>query len=262
MTKEPLERGRRGVRVTPAGRALARHARTVEEQIERLRGELGDYARGVRGRVRLLANTAATSELLPEALGAFLTACPNVDVALEERQSQAIVQAVAGGEADVGVVADTVGLGELETFPLRVDRLVLVTGREHPLGARRRVGFAEALEEPFVRLGEGSALEEHLGGHAAGIGKRPAYRVRGRSFEAICRMVARGVGVAVIPETAARRCQRTTAIRRVPLAEAWALRRLTVGVRRFAELPAHARRLVEALRAGAPGLPRGARAGG
>lgn len=244
-----LERGRRGVRTTPAGRALVEHARAVQQQMERLRAELGDYARGLRGHVRLFANTAAASEFLPEPLSAFLLSHPNVDVDLEEEQSANIVQAVAEGRADVGIVADTVALGELETFPFRVDRLVLVTAPGHPLATRRRVAFTETLDEPFVGLGEGSALQDHLATHAARLGRRPSYRVRVRNFDAICRMVSRGVGVGVIPEAAAQRCQRSTPIRRVRLAEPWALRRLTLCVRRFADLPSHTRQLVEALRA-------------
>jgi DNA-binding transcriptional LysR family regulator len=69
-----LERNRRGVRLTPAGSALAHHARVVTQQLERMRGELTEYARGLRGQVRLLSNTAATAEFLPAVLGVFLSA--------------------------------------------------------------------------------------------------------------------------------------------------------------------------------------------
>jgi molybdate transport repressor ModE-like protein len=56
-----LERGHRGVELTPAGRTLLHHARLVTGQMERMRGELGEYARGLKGHVRLLANTAAAA---------------------------------------------------------------------------------------------------------------------------------------------------------------------------------------------------------
>ena len=82
-----LERGRRGVEPTPAGRTLLHHARLVTGQMERMRGELGEYARGLKGHVRLLANTAAAAEYLPEILAAFLAANPSVDVDLDERPS-------------------------------------------------------------------------------------------------------------------------------------------------------------------------------
>src|SRR5260370_15711869 len=72
-----LERGRRGVRPTPAGRTLLHHARVVTQQIERMRGELSGYAGGLKGYVRLLANTSALSEFLPEVLNGFLATFPN-----------------------------------------------------------------------------------------------------------------------------------------------------------------------------------------
>src|ERR1700739_571053 len=68
-----LERHRRGVRATPAGTALVHHAQLVSQQLERMRGELSEYADGLRGRVRLFANTTATTEFLPAALGVFLS---------------------------------------------------------------------------------------------------------------------------------------------------------------------------------------------
>ena len=243
-----LERGRRGVRPTPAGLALAHHARLVLQQVERMRGDLGDYARGLKAHVRLLSNTAALTEFLPEALGAFLTAHPHIDIDLEERLSAEIVAAVAEGRAEIGIVADTVDLGDLETFPFRVDRMVLVTARGHRLAGRREIGFAEVLDEPFVGLGEGSALQDYLAGHAARLGRRPRYRVRLRSFDAVCRMVERGVGVGVVPQSAARRC-RAMAIRRVRLKDLWATRHLTICVRRFGELSAPAQMLVDEIKA-------------
>ena len=245
-----LERDRRGAKPTAAGHALVHHARVVLAQLERMRGELGEYARGLKGHVRLLSNTAALNEYLPEALAAFLAAHPNVDVDLEERPSAEIVRAIEKGIGDVGIVADSVDLGSLETFPFHPDRLVLVTSRGHPLGRRRSVALSEALDFDFVGLAEESALPLHLEGHAARAGKRFRYRVRVRSFEGVCRMAERGVGVGVVPETAAARCAQVMALRRVRLTDAWATRQLMLCVRRFDALPLHGRKMVEMLRAG------------
>ncbi|WNG42464.1 LysR family transcriptional regulator [Archangium violaceum] len=244
-----LERERRGVRPTPAGRTLVHHARTVLEQLERMRGELGEYAHGLKGHVRLMANTSAMTEFLPEALSAFLADHPNVNVDLEERLSYDIVRAVAEGLADVGIVSDSVELAGLETFPFRMDRLVLVTPRAHPLAAHRELRFAEVLDHEFIGLATGSALQDYLSEHAARAGRRLKFRVRLRSFDAICRLVERGIGIGVVPETAARRCQKSMGIRGLRLTDAWAQRRLTLCVRRFAELPVHAQQLVQRLRA-------------
>jgi DNA-binding transcriptional LysR family regulator len=244
-----LERGRRGVEPTPAGRTLLHHARLVTGQVERMRGELGEYARGLKGHVRLLANTAAAAEFLPEILAAFLAANPSVDVDLDERPSPEVAQAVAEGLAEVGIAADHVNLSGLAVMPFRTDRLTLVVPRGHPLADRGRVAFAEALGSEFVGLSGDSALGAHLAGHAARTGALMRTRVRVRGLDAACRMVALGAGVAVVPEAAARRWKGEGALALVPLEDPWAERRLVVVVRRLDALPSHARRLAEHLAA-------------
>ena len=243
-----LTRNRRGVETTAAGRTLVHHARVVLQQMDRMRGELGEYARGLKGYVRLLSNTAAMTEFLPETLSAFLAAHPEVDVDLEELVSHEIVEAIAQGRADIGIVSDAVDLSGLETFPFRHDRLVLVTARDHPLAERRELAFVETLQEDFVGLTGDNALQAYLAGHAARAGHRLKYRVRLRSFDAVCRMVERNVGVGVIPEHAAIRLQRSMGIRRVRLTDAWATRLLRICVRHFDDLPVFARQLIEHLR--------------
>jgi DNA-binding transcriptional LysR family regulator len=201
--------------------------------------------------VRVFSNTAATQEFLPPVLGPFLANHPHVDVALEERPSTEIVRGVAGGLADIGIVADAVDPAiELETFPFAEDRLVLVTPARHLLAKRRRLAFQDALPYDFIGLPAGSALQEHLDGHAARAGHRLKLRVRVPGFDAICRVVESGIGVAVVSRTAALRCRRSSAIRIVPLTDAWALRHLRICVKSLRALPAHAQSLVEHLRFG------------
>ena len=243
-----LTRNRRGVETTAAGRTLVHHARVVLQQMDRMRGELGEYARGLKGYVRLLSNTAAMTEFLPETLSAFLAVHPEVDIDLEELVSHEIVEAIAQGRADIGIVNDAVDLSGLETFPFRHDRIVLVTARDHPLAERRELAFVETLQEDFVGLTGDNALQAYLAGHAARAGHRLKYRVRLRSFDAVCRMVERNVGVGVIPEHAAIRLQRSMGIRRVRLTDAWATRLLRICVRHFDDLPVFARQLIEHLR--------------
>lgn len=250
-----LQRFRRGVRPTPAGIAVAHHARAVLDQLERMRGELDQYAHGLKGLVRLLSNTAALTEFLPDVLGAFLEGHPNVDVEVEERQSYEIVPAIAQGRADVGVVADAVDLGSLQSFPFRDDRLVVVAPHGHRVARRRSVAFAEIARDDFVGMGTAgaaSALHAHVLQHAERAGRSLRFRVRLGTFDAVCRLVERGVGISVVPETAARRFEQTMKIHVVPLEDAWAVRRLSIVVRDVNELPAHARQLVDALRRAPP----------
>ena len=242
-----LLRSRLGVQPTEAGRTLAHHARLVLQQMERLRGELGEYGAGLQGHVRMLCNTSAMTEHLPEALGAFLVQHPRVSVDLEEQGSSAIVDALRSGLGDIGIVSDVVDVEGLQHFAFRRDDLVLVLPRGHALARRRRVALAEVIDCSFVGLPEDSPLQEHVALHARRLGRRLSMRVRVRSFEAVCRMVEQGVGVGIVPRAAAERSPSLPRIRAVAIAEAWAARHLLACVRDVDALPLHARRMLSHL---------------
>jgi DNA-binding transcriptional LysR family regulator len=243
-----LLRSRGGVVPTPAGRTLLGHARAMLAGADRLREDLAAYAGGLAGEIRVLSNTNALTEFLPEALAAFLARHPQVSVALEERLSDEIVGLVAEGVGDIGIVAGTVDTGRLATFPFRQDRFVVVVAMAHPLAGRAALPFAEVLEHDFVGLDRASALQRFLAAKAARIGRPLRLRVQLRSFDAVCRLVESGVGLGIVPETTARRATRGNAIAIVALEDSWALRDLTICVRSLSELPISARQLVEHLR--------------
>lgn len=242
-----LERRARGVHPTAAGDALAHHARVVLGQIDRMEGEIGEYAAGRKGAIRLLTNTAAMTEFLPDALAPYLADRRSIAIDVKERPSPEIVAAVAGGFADVGIISSLVEHGDLQLFAFATDRLVLVVHEDSPLAARRRVRFRDLVGEPFVGLTAGSPLQDHLGEHARRAGRTLALRVRVRTFDGVCRLVAHRVGIAILPATAATRSRESMAIRSVPLSDAWATRPLAVCVRDLQALPRHARELVDHL---------------
>lgn len=243
-----LERGRRGVRPTPAGLLMARQGRLVLAQMEILRAELREHARGgPRGYLRLLANSAAAREHLPDPLAIWMAANHGIDLDLEEQPSFEIARAIAQGRADIGVLAaPEERLPGLECRPFCQDRLVVAMPCGHELSGRRSLAYAELLDRELVGLPAGSALGRLLARQSAALGRTPVTRVRGAAFDAVCRFVAQGVGLAVLPEIAGRRGAVTT----VPLSDPWASRHLLICVRSLAALPSHARRLVEHLAAG------------
>lgn len=244
-----LTRSRQGVTLTPAGRTLLKHARALLVQNARMREDLAAFSGGLGGEVRLLANTNALTEFLPEALSSFLADHPHVSVDLEERLSDEIVGLVAEGAADVGIVAGTVEMGALETYPFRSDRFVVVTPANHPLARRPKVSFADVLAWELVGLERSSSLQRFLAGKAAREGQPLRLRVQLRSFDGVCRMVECGVGIGVVPQTTARRAARTMVLGVVELTDDWALRELRICVRSLADLRPFARQLVESLRA-------------
>ncbi|WP_445179851.1 LysR family transcriptional regulator [Pseudomonas sp. McL0111] len=244
---EFLQRGRRGVTPTPAGKALAHHARILLQQADRMQQDLADYAQGVKGQVRLLCNTTAITEYLPEVLADFLRLHPNLDIDLQELPSARITHALRQGAADLGIVSDAVDTNGLQTRFFRDDPLVLILPPAHPLAGQSSLTFSETLAHDYVALGANSALAIHLEEQALHIGQRMSIRIRTDGFDGVMRMVARGAGLAIVPKVAIERWSSVHAVICRPLDEVWANRTLQLSARDFEQLPGYARALLDAL---------------
>jgi len=245
-----LHREARGVQPTAPGQALVLHARTLLQQMDRLHAEMALHAEGLKMQIRLLCNTVAMHEYIPDLLVDFLLAHPHVNVDLQERPGNEVVSALAEGQADIGIVRENTDVFELETFSFQPDRLVLVTPPGHPLAEQGRQGpLALALADPFdvIGLPQGTALQDIWDNRVAQRGRRLNYRLRVSSFDEQCRLIARGAGIAVMPLSSARRHARTLDIRSVLLADTFSAFELRLCVRRLAELPVVTQRLVQAL---------------
>jgi DNA-binding transcriptional LysR family regulator len=247
-----LRRGRRGVELTAAGETLLDHARIVIHNVEAMRGDLAAFSRGMKATVRFLANTSGLSEYLPKALAAFLSQHPHISIDVEERESGEIAHAIATGAAELGLAAEHALPDNIERIPFSEDRLVLVAASQDELANRRQVDFRELVERDFVGLITSSALHAHVAGHAARLGARLRFRARFNNFDAIGQMVAAGIGVAVMPEVAAKRCARSMKISVVRIKDPWANRRLAICARSFKSLSRPAKQLVDHLRAVVP----------
>jgi DNA-binding transcriptional LysR family regulator len=240
-----LERNRRGVQATPAGEAFVRHAREILHQVEQMRGELRTYATGLKGRIRLLSNTAALASYLPPRLARFLAAHPDLSIDLEERSSFEIVPAIAEGRADLGLVADITDLARLQTHLVAQDRLVVVASSAHRVAREASAAFVDVVGEPFVGLAD-AALEMHLAERASRLGRQIEYRIHMRGIDNVGMLVEAGIGIAVMSEVSADMIRRP-GLAIVTLSEPWATRRLYLCARAFETLTPHAALLVRAL---------------
>jgi DNA-binding transcriptional LysR family regulator len=219
----------------------------VLRQIDHLRGDIHEYARGIKGQVRMLANTTAMTEFMPAVLSRFLASHPDVTVELRERLSYLVIKAVSEGSADIGIVAGKPASSELEYIPYREDRLVLVTPFEHPLSELREVAFSDTLAFEYVGLSEWSAIHAFLIQAADKLGYPFRFRVEVGSFEAVCRMIEAGVGIGVVPELVAKRYAQRLNIKIVSLSDDWSERKLQICVRNLQQLPSFTRDLVNML---------------
>lgn len=226
-----LERHSRGVTPTVAGKALLERVRKVLQEVEHLGTEMSDYASGVIGVVKLWANTSAITQFLPNELAKFQATNPGIRIELEEQNSVDVVMAVLDGRADFGIFADRTSTLGLQTLTYEKDLLVLVVPHKHPLARRRSVRFNEALDFDFVSLSKATSLAKRLEAETELLGRRLKLRIQVRSFDAMCLMVAAGMGVAILPEAAIQPHLRSMGLLQIPLAEPWAQRRLLIGLR-------------------------------
>jgi DNA-binding transcriptional LysR family regulator len=254
-----FERHSRGVTLTAAGHALHRHAQRLLADVDQLAADLSDHARGVVGVVKLWANTSAITQFLPAELAAFSKAHPGIRIELDETDSEEAVLAVLDGRADIGIFAERTPTLGLQTLPYRKDRLVLVVPAKHALAGRRRMAFVDATEYEFVSLSRATSLARRLALEAQGLGRRLRLRIHVRSFDAMCQMVAAGLGIAVLPDAAVQPHLKSMNLKRIDLTDAWVVRELLIGARDLTALARPVRLLLDHLAESRPAgrKPRG-----
>lgn len=241
-----LVRQATGVALTPAGEVLLRHARQVFTQLECLNADLQPYSHGIKGRLRILANTTATNSFLAEALASFLAEYPDVDIELDERISGEIAMAIRAGNGDLGLVAGNVDVEGLDVMPLFRDELVAVTSLKHRLAGAGKTRFAELIDaDQFVGIHPNSAIQIFLEDIASGMGKQIIQRVHVHSFEAVCRMVGAGVGVAIVPRGCVRRYSEHETLNILKIEDPWAQRERLLCRQRGRDLPRFAESFIE-----------------
>ncbi|MGJ7520141.1 LysR substrate-binding domain-containing protein [Variovorax sp. LT1P1] len=241
-----LYRHARGVDLTPAGESLLHHARSVLYSLEKMQGELSEYADGVRGHVRVHANISAIVQFLPEDLGAFRRDHEAIKIDLEEHLSTEVLRAVHEGAADLGICHAGDGGSDLQSLPYRHDRLVLVVPAVHALAGRNAIAFADSLDYDHVGLHTNSSIYVATRQAALEAGRSIKLRIHVTGLDAMCRMIENGLGIGVMPGHAFELMQGGIGHRLVSieLTDTWARREIRLVARDFSTLPVAARALV------------------
>jgi DNA-binding transcriptional LysR family regulator len=252
-----LERGQRGVLATAEGLAVHRLAIEVIARLEQLAQAVDDFRDGVGGHLRLSANPSALGDFLPELLARYAQRYPSVRIELEDLLSEDSVRAVHKGSVELAVIGDNVPCEGLESLPCHFDELVLLVPRAHTLAQRTSARLEEALVLDQIALPRSASLTRQLvaAAESAGLGLR--VRMQARSFDSMCRMVACGLGVAVMPCSAAHLYARALDLSVVTLTGAHVARRLLLVMRRRSGLSSVAAAFVEMANARLTGDPEG-----
>lgn len=247
-----LLRSKKGVVPTPAGQALLRHARQLLRSMERLQGELSEYAEGARGHVKILANVSSIIEFLPEELSDFMLENAHIHVDIEERFSPDVVRGVAEGQADLGVCRKSMVSGDLEFIDYRSDHLAVVVNGDHHLAGRTQIAFAETLDYDHLGLSAYATLNAYMQRAAAQAGGEVRFRTHVSSFDAAYRLIHVGLGLGIFPSEAVSRYTDLFDLKVIPLTDDWALGQFVICVRDAEALSLSARRLLNHLLARVP----------
>jgi DNA-binding transcriptional LysR family regulator len=194
-----LARSKRGVVPTAAGQTLLRHAIDIVAGIEQLSVAMADFRRGVGGHLRLWANNSAFTGFLPKLLAEYSAAHPLVVLDLEDSLSEDVVRAVARGAAEIGAMGENTPAPGLYTSVCDVDELVLLLPAGHELAGNRIVAIEDVLRYDIVGLNRATSLMRQVSAAADALGRSLKIRVQVRGFDEVCRMIAVGLGIGILP---------------------------------------------------------------
>lgn len=247
LSSHLLYRDSKGVELTDAGKKLLQHARLIMRQVGYLKTEFTEFGTDSSGHIRIFANTTAVTEFLPELLAGFLAARPGVTVDLRERLSRDIIRGVLDGSTDIGIIAGPVVAKSLQVLHFSTDRLVLVVPKGHELTRRKHIKLRDTAAFHHVGMQEGSTLQAFVRDQAELLGETLVWRIQLSSFESVCRMVEAGVGIGVIPESAAIRNSKTMNLAILTLDEPWVVRERSILIRDIEALPGCVKALINLL---------------
>ena len=223
-----LERHERGIEPTAAGRRLVEQLSSVFNVLDAIAIDLDGVKGGRLGTERLHTHMSAGSVGLPELLSTFMAANPGIQLEVDELTSTEVMHSVQTGMADLGLVSGTLPAGDLHFIPWREDELVALLPQGHALNRAPSLKFADLLGDFFVGMQRDSALIQLYRHHAKALGQKLLERVHATSFESVRKMVAAGMGVAILPRSAAEPYADARSVTVIALDEHWARRPLMV----------------------------------
>jgi DNA-binding transcriptional LysR family regulator len=203
-----IERSRGGVRPTAAGAALVGHVGGIVAQLEAAEDEIAAIVAGRGGHLRTASFPTAGATLMPQAIAAFRASHPGVEVSLAEGEPEEIAPRLRAGEFDLALLFEFEGVGEhlatgLRRFELFDDPLHLVLPADHPLARRKMAPRLEDLrEESWIQTSAASPCARQVVRSCIATGFEPRVSFESDDYQTVQGLVAAGVGVALIPQTA------------------------------------------------------------
>lgn len=200
-----LDRTRRQVRLTAAGTALLPYARAALGAVADARAAVDDVAGLVRGSV-VIGTVTAHDVDMPRLLAGFHAAHPGVEITLTTAESDRLIEGVRAGHFDVviaSVGADEVPDG-LAVEVTTEEAVSAAVGLDDPWSGRRTVTVSALAQRPLIALPSGTGLRRRLEEAFAAAGLAPRVAFEASTPQELAALAARGLGVAIVPQSVAR----------------------------------------------------------
>ena len=249
-----LLRRYRDVRLTEAGRLLAGRGRELLRESAATLAFSRRAARGEVGRLRIGFGIASVIGLLPQVLLRFRRSHPDVQLELRDMSTPDQVERLAAREIDIGFVRLPVTADRLVVRPILDERLVLATGPRSPW--QPRTGLRSVASEPFIIIARSrsASFYDHALSVCAAAGFAPRIVQEANELFTVLSLVGAGLGVSLVPRSAALMRLPGIRFRALPLPEAaW---NIGVAWHRDAAADPLVQRFVETVRAARPAARR------
>lgn len=205
LGQELLDRSGRGVRLTDAGAAVLPFAKAALRAIDDLRDVAEEMTGLLRGHVRLGMLTSCGVPDMPLLLERFHRDYPGIDITLEENNSDALVDKLGDGTLDLALIALTHKDPEgLELSVIADEAIMAVVRYGEPLSDQESVGLGALERHTLISMPVGSGMRSVLDETCTAAGVRPRIGLEATNPQMLVELAARGLGVAIVPESTAR----------------------------------------------------------
>jgi DNA-binding transcriptional LysR family regulator len=195
---ELIDRSARTATLTPAGSAALEHARAVIAAASAVQQAVDEVTGLLRGRLVVAMVTACTVRPLFDALSAFHSTHPGVELSLLEDASDRLIERVRSGEADLALTGVAAMPAGLEGFPVISERLVAAVPADHPLARRKRVTLADIAAHPVICMPKGTGIRTVFDRGCSARAALPDIALQASAPSAVADLAARGLGVAIL----------------------------------------------------------------
>ncbi len=199
-----FERARPRVILTPAGEEIVRRARQILSDARQLVKAAEALSGSVRGTIRLGVIPTIAPYGLPGLLARLRRLYPDVSFAIQELQTDKLLDELKAGAIDVGLLARPFDDTGLEGPDLIVEPFVVVAPNDHPLGKPQAIEPSDIAGASLILMEDGHCLRDQTIDVCAVAGAPPATSVTAASISTLVRMVESGLGATLLPASALR----------------------------------------------------------